>query len=61
MVGDNNDVLGSTLLDSLLQEPEAFLVFQIEIVGREAVAIVHDLAEVIHASPDVIHVGFGNP
>jgi hypothetical protein len=49
------------LLDSLLQEPEAFLVFQIEIVGREAVAIVHDLAEVIHASPDVIHVGFGNP
>ena len=61
MMRDHNDVLGRTLLDSLLQELETFLVLQIEVIGREAMSIIHNLSEVVHSPMHMKHVHLGNP
>ena len=60
MMRDHNDVLGRTLLDSLLQEPQTFLVLQIEVIGRKPMAIIQNLSEVVHTPMHMKHVHLGN-
>ena len=55
-MSDHNDMLGRTFFNCLLQELQAFLVLQIEAIRREASAIIHYLAEIIHASLNEIHI-----
>ena len=61
MMRNHNDVLGRTILDSLLQELEAFLVLQMVVIGRKPMAIIQDLAEVVHSPMHMKHVHLGNP
>ena len=61
MMCNHNDVLGRTLLDSLLQKPQTFLMLQVEVIVRKAMAIIQDLAEVVHSPMHMKHIHIGNP
>lgn len=61
MMCNHNDVLGRTFLDSLLQETQTFLMLQVEIIGRKAMAIIQNLSEVVHPPMHMKHVHLRNP
>ena len=60
MVGYYDYVFGGAGFYGLLYESQAFVMLKVEIIGSKPMAVVKDLAEIIHSSQYVEHILFWN-